>query len=105
MERKLSLAIAIVVIISAISFARSFFGMAGVIPWHYGYSDIFNEDRINPALAQRMPYLESPVEYPLITGFFIYFMWLLGKSLLGYAIFTWVFLTMSAVATAIILDK
>jgi len=47
MKKKL-LIVVIILIISAIGFARSFLGLIGVIPWHYGYSDIFNEDRITP---------------------------------------------------------
>ncbi len=104
MNKKLVI-ITLVIIISIISFARSFFGFIGVIPWHYGYSDIFNEDRINPALAQKIPYLEAPLEYPLITGFFIYLMWYLGKTLLGYAAYTGIFLTLFTVITALVLYK
>ncbi len=103
-NRKLLIVI-LVLIVSAISFARSFLGLIGVIPWHYGYSDVFNEDRINPELAKKVPYLESPIEYPVITGFFIYFMWRIGGNLFGYAISTWIFLTLSMVVTALMLDK
>lgn len=100
MDKKLLIIIVIVIVISTVSFSRSFLGVIGVIPWHYGYSDVFNEDRINTELAKRIPYVESPVEYPIITGFFIYLMWFLGKNLFGYAILTWLFLTLAAVITA-----
>ena len=105
MKRRLLFITILVLIISTISFSRSFLGLVGAIPWHYGYSDVFNEDRINPELAQKIPYLKMPVEYPLITGFFIYFMWFLGKSLLGYVILTYLFLTLFNTVTAIALDK
>ena len=104
MGKKL-LIVVLVLIVSTLSFTRSFLGLIGDIPWHYGYSDVFNEDRINEELAKQLPYLERPIEYPLITGFFIYLMWYLGKSLLGYAIFTWIFLTIFAIIAAITLYK
>lgn len=104
MGKKLLIVI-LVLIVSTISFSRSFLGLLGVIPWHYGYSDVFNEDRINPELAKKIPYLDKPIEYPALTGFFIYFMWYLGKNLLGYVMLTWIFLTLSAVITALTLYK
>mgnify|MGYP001608772063 CR=1 FL=1 len=104
MNRKLIIVV-LVLIISTISFARSFLGLIGITPWHYGYSDIYMEDNIDPKLSQKIPYLEKPKEYPLITGFLIYFMWYLGKNLLGYAILTWIFLTAATIVTALTLDK
>lgn len=104
MSKKLLIVI-LVLIVSTISFGRSFLGLLGVIPWHYGYSDVFNEDRINPELAKKIPYLDKPIEYPVLTGFFIYFMWYLGKNLLGYVIFTFIFLTASVIITALTLYK
>ena len=104
MDKKLLIVI-LVTLICALSFGRSFLGLIGAIPWHYGYSDIFNEDRINPEAAKKIPYLESPIEYPVITGFFIYAMWHLGRNLLGYAALTGVFLTLFAVITATILYR
>lgn len=95
----------LVLIICTISFTRSFLGLIGVIPWHYGYSDVFNEERINPELAKKIPYLERAVEYPVITGFFIYSMWYIGKSLIGYVVLTWIFLTLCAIITALVLYK
>ncbi|MBI1936361.1 DUF2029 domain-containing protein [Candidatus Woesearchaeota archaeon] len=103
MDKKYSI-ILFVVLISAISFARSFLGLVGIIPWHYGYSDIFNNDRIGPD-AWKIPYIENPVEYPVVTGFFIYSAWHIGKNLLGYAIYTWILLTIAAAATAVFLYK
>lgn len=105
MNKRLAWIIFFVLIVSALSFGRSFMGLIGVIPWHYGYSDVFNEDRINAGLAEKIPYLENPVEYPVVTGFFIYFMWLLGKGLLGYVLFTWIFLTLCSIIAAIFLCK
>lgn len=104
MNKKLLIAI-LVILICALSFGRSFLGLIGIIPWHFGYSDVFNEDRINPELAKGMPYLESQIEYPVITGFFIFLMWHLGKNLLGYAVLTGISLTLFAVITAIILYR
>jgi len=104
MNKKILITI-IIIIISTLSFSRSFLGLIGIIPWHYGYSDVFNEDRIDPALANQIPYLERAIEYPVITGFFIYLMWFLGKSLLGYAIYTWIFLTVFAIITALVLSE
>ena len=104
MNKKLLIVI-LVIMICALSFGRSFLGLLGIIPWHYGYSDIFNEDRINPELAKKIPYLESPIEYPIITGFFIYLMWNLGKNLLGYAVLTGIFLVLFAAVTAIVLYR
>ena len=98
-------AVVFTIIVLMISFARSFLGLIGAIPWHYGYSDVFNEDRIGIEAAKKIPYLETPIEYPLITGLFIYAMWFLGRSLLGYAALTWLFLTVFAVVTAIALHK
>ena len=97
--------IVLVAVILTISFARSFLGLLGIIPWHYGYSDVFNENSIDPTLAKKIPYLERPIEYPIITGFFIYLMWYFGKSLIGYVILTWIFLTLCAIITAIVLYK
>jgi len=99
------LIVVFVFIVCTLSFARSFLGLAGIIPWHYGYSDVFNADRINPLNAQKTPYLEVQIEYPVITGFFIYLMWYFGKSLLGYALSTYAFLTIYAVIAAIYLYK
>ena len=104
MNKKLMIVI-LVLIVSTISFSRSFLGLIGIIPWQYGYSDVFNEDRINEVSAKQIPYIERAVEYPIITGFFIYFTWLIGKNLLGYALLTWIFLTLPAVITAITLHK
>ena len=97
--------VAFVLLVSFISFSRSFLGLIGVVPWHYGYSDIFNADRINPVTALKLPYLEVPIEYPLVTGFFIYLMWFLGKGLLGYAILSYILLTLFAIITALTLYK
>ena len=97
--------IVLVAVILTISFARSFLGLLGIIPWHHGYSDVFNEDSIDPTLAKKIPYLERPIEYPIITGFFIYLMWYFGKSLIGYVTLTWIFLTLCAVITILILYK
>lgn len=97
--------VAFVIIVSTLSFARSFLGLIGIIPWHIGYSDIFNYDRINPATAAQVPYVEKPVEYPVITGFFIYLMWLFGRNLLGYALLSYISLTLFAVITALFLYK
>lgn len=105
MDKKLAWIVVVVLVVSAFSFARSFLGLIGIVPWHYGYSDVFNEDRINPELAKKIPYLENPVEYPVVTGFFIYFMWALGKGLLGYVLFTWIFLTLCSIIAAIFLCK
>lgn len=102
MNKKLLIVI-LVLVVCAISFGRSFLGLIGVIPWHYGYSDIFNADRINPELGNKIPYLETQVEYPIITGFFIYAMWHFGKSLLGYSMLTGMFLALFSVITAITL--
>ncbi|MBI4452373.1 DUF2029 domain-containing protein [Candidatus Woesearchaeota archaeon] len=99
------LIISFVLIVSFLSFARSFSGLIGVLPWHLGYSDIFNEDRISPSTALKIPYVEKPVEYPIIIGFFIYLMWLFGKSLLGYALLSFVFLTLASIITALTLYK
>ena len=104
MNRKV-LIVAFVLLVSFISFSRSFLGLIGVVPWHYGYSDIFNEDRINPVTALKLPYLEVPIEYPLITGFFIYLAWFFGKSLLGYAILSYALLTLFTIITALTLHK
>ena len=104
MKKKL-LIIVFVLIISALSFARSFLGLVGAVPWHYGYSDIFNEDRIGIEAAKKIPYLEKSIEYPVLTGFFIYLSWHLGKSLLGYALITWIFLTLCMATTALVLYK
>lgn len=93
----------LVLAVSVISFGRSFLGFVGVIPWNYGYSDIFNEDRINPELGNKIPYLKTPVEYPLITGFFVYAMWHFGKNILGYSLLTGIFLSLCSVITAIAL--
>src|SRR3989338_298341 len=105
MDKRLMWAVVFTIIVLMISFARSFLGLIGAIPWHYGYSDVFNEDRIGIEAAKKIPYLETPIEYPLITGLFIYAMWFLGRSLLGYAALTWLFLTVFAVVTAIALHK
>lgn len=94
-----------ILLVSAISFARSFLGLIGVIPWEIGYSDIFNADRINTLAAAKIPYIEQKIEYPVVTGFFIFFMWLLGKSLLGYAAFTFIFLILAAAITGLTLYK
>ena len=102
MNKKI-LIIALILLVSAISFLRSFLGLIGAIPWNYGYSDIFNEDRINPIEAKKIPYLERSIEYPVITGFFIYLMWALGKNVLGYSILTWVFLTVFTIVTSLTL--
>ena len=102
MNKKL-LIVLFVLLISAVSFARSFLGLTGIIPWHYGYSDVFNEDRIDVDSAKKIPYLEQPIEYPVITGFFIYLMWHFGKTIFGYAILTWSFLTLFAIITALVL--
>lgn len=104
MNKKILITI-LIIIVSTLSFSRSFLGLIGAIPWHYGYNDIFNEDRIDTALAKQIPYLERAIEYPVTTGFFIYLMWFLGKSLLGYALYTWIFLTVFAVITALVLLK
>lgn len=104
MNKKLWI-IVLVIIVSAISFSRSFLGLIGAIPWHYGYSDIFNEDSINPATALKLPYLEVPIEYPPVTGFFIYLAWLFGKSLLGYAILSYALLMLFTIITALTLYK
>lgn len=104
MGKKL-LIVVLVLIVFTISFTRSFLGLIGAVPWHYGYSDVFNEDRIDEELAKQIPYLERPIEYQILTGFFIYLIWYLGKSLLGYAIFTWVLLTIFAIIAAIALYK
>src|SRR3989338_8377099 len=103
MNKKILITI-IIIIISTLSFSRSFLGLIGIIPWHYGYSDIFNEDRIIPE-AKKIPYMEKPIEYPIITGFFIYFMGYFGKNLLGYAVLTWIFLTLSVIITALVLHQ
>lgn len=103
MNKKL-LIVVLILVVSAISFARSLLGLIGIIPWHYGYSDIFNEDRIIPE-AKKIPYLEKPIEYPVITGFFIYFMWYFGKNLLGYVVLTWIFLTIFTIITSLTLYK
>lgn len=103
--KKQHLIVIFVIIVMALSFSRSFLGLIGAVPWHYGYSDVFNEDRINPATAFKLPYLEVPIEYPIITGFFIYLMWFFGNSLLGYAILSYIFLTVFAVITVLILYK
>ena len=99
------LIIIFIFVVSLLSFARAFSGLIGAVPWHYGYSDIFNEDRINPATALKLPYLEVPVEYPPVTGFFIYLAWLFGKSLIGYAILSYVLLTLFAIITALTLYR
>lgn len=104
MSKKLLIVI-LVMLICALSFGRSFLGLLGIVPWHYGYSDIFNADRINPEAAKKIPYLESQIEYPVITGFFIYLMWHFGKNLLGYAILTGVFLSLCSIVTTITLYK
>src|SRR3989338_9706831 len=104
MNKKILITI-IIIIISTLSFARSFLGLVGIIPWHYGYSDVFNVDRINLLNTQKIPYLEVQIEYPVITGFFIYLMWHFGKSLLGYALLTYAFLTIFALIAAIYLYK
>ena len=56
MNKKLLIVI-LVLAVSAISFTRSFLGLVGAIPWHYGYSDVYNEDRLNAGLAEKIPYL------------------------------------------------
>lgn len=104
MDKKYLLII-LVILVSTISFLRSFLGLIGIVPWHIGYSDIFNEDRIKPATAFQIPYLEKPIEYPIITGFFIYLMWFFGKNLLGYALLSYLFLTSFAVITALFLYR
>src|SRR3989344_685322 len=104
MNKKLLIVI-LVLAVSAISFTRSFLGLVGAIPWHYGYSDVYNEDRLNAGLAEKIPYLEQPVEYPVITGFFIYSMWVVGRSLLGYAMLTGIFLAIFTIITAVTLYK
>ena len=100
MNKKLLIAI-LIIFVCTLSFARAFLGLIGIIPWHYGYSDIFNSDRIDESLAKKIPYLERPVEYQPVIGFFIYIMWLLGKNLLGYAIYTWIFLTAITIITTL----
>ncbi len=104
MNKKILIVI-FVVLVSFISFSRSFLGLIGAVPWQYGYSDVFNEDRINPVTALKLPYLEVTIEYPLITGFFIYLAWFFGKSLLGYAILSYVLLTLFAIIAAMTLYK
>ena len=103
--KKTYLIILFILIVTGISFARGFLGLIGIVPWHYGYSDVFNGDRIDPSVAAKIPYVEKPIEYPVITGFFIYLMWFLGKNLLGYAILTYIFLSLFAAITGIFLYK
>ena len=99
------LIIIFVIIIFTLSFARSFLGLLGIIPWQYGYSDVYNADRIASFSAEKIPYINTSIEYPILTGFFIYLNWYFGKSLEGYIFLTYIFLTIFAVITALILFK
>lgn len=72
------------------------------IPWYVQYSDIvpFYEEAI-----AGLPYIESQIEYPPLTGILIYICGRIGHSLNGYYLATGIFLTLCFAFTTIILYK
>ncbi len=57
-------------------------GLTRVLPWHIVYSDslAFYQRIAGPGLV----YIEKPVEYPVLTGFFIQIAKTIGQNRLGY---------------------
>lgn len=78
-------------------------GFVKVVPWQIVYSDVFGfyQQTIVPGL----PYLVKQVEYPVITGWFIHLMAVLGQSQAGYYILNALFLILFAVVATYFLYK
>ncbi|MFX1518586.1 MAG: glycosyltransferase 87 family protein [Promethearchaeota archaeon] len=71
------------------------------LPMHIAYSDIlaFYGKATEPGL----PYIDKLIEYPVITGFFIHFMGVLGENYVGYYFQTSLFLILFATAATFVL--
>ncbi len=66
--------------------AFSAFWHAGVLPWSVGYSDVLHLFPL--ALSPGWPYIDRPVEYPVLTGLLMRFLGWLGGDVNGYFILT-----------------
>ena len=71
------------------------------LPMHIAYSDIlaFYGKATEPGL----PYIDKLIEYPVITGFFIHFMGVLGENYAGYYFQTSLFFILFATAATFVL--
>ncbi len=90
---------------SAIAASIFFHGLTiyDLIPWHIGYSDIlgFFEKASLPGL----PYIDKPIEYPVITGLVIQLAGALGKTKIGYYLASSLMLGLAAFITTLLLVK
>lgn len=61
-------------------------GLSTLLPWNVVYSDALGF--FEKAAAPGFPYLDKLIEYPVLTGIFIQFMEIIGRSRAGYYLFT-----------------
>lgn len=73
------------------------------LPWYLVYSDVI--PFADKALDTGIPYLETPFEYPVITGLFIRLMGVIGGTVTNYYRVSVVFLTLFAVAATALLFR
>ncbi|MEK7480690.1 MAG: hypothetical protein AAB604_01130 [Patescibacteria group bacterium] len=92
--------IAIVGVLSAIFHGL---GVLDILPWHLAYSDVapFYEQAVKPGI----PYIDKTVEYPVLTGFFIHAMGMIGGSKMGYYVASSFFLILCAGITTFFLYR
>lgn len=79
-----------ILIIGALSAAFHGLGLIKILPWHIVYSDVLGF--YPKAVAPGFPYLEKPIEYPVLMGLLIHFTGFIGQSPAGYYIFNSVLL-------------
>lgn len=77
-------------------------GISG-LPWHVAYSDLvpFYQKAIEPGL----PYINKPVEYPVLVGSFVQSMGIIGRTALGYYFFSVTFFILFAAIITYVLRK
>lgn len=92
------------ILIAAIGVLSAVFHGVGLWPgffWHIFYSDIV--PFFEKAVAAGFPYIDRTIEYPVLTGLFVYLMGILGGTHMGYYIATSIFLIAFAGAATHIL--
>lgn len=87
-----------IIAVGLLSAAFHGLGLFSNIPWHIVYSDVLGF--FQRAAESGFPYLDKPMEYPVLTGLFIHLMAVLGQNRAGYYILSALFLILfAAVAT------
>src|SRR3989344_1367046 len=92
--------IAAVVLISAVFHGL---GLFNVLPPQFVYSDLLGF--FENAAAPGFPYLQKPVEYPVLIGLFMQAMAVIGKTEAGYYIASAIFLLLAAIIATYFLNR